>query len=624
MGIQTIRIKNTNVVGKVPQPGDIDIAELCVNLRDHTLFSKDADGNIFELTGGVGIGVLPPAGEGVGDLHWDGDILLVWDGSQWQPVAPVTSVNGEIGDVVLALGDLSDVTTIGANDGDILVLQAGTWVPVDPATVSVDVDLDYTASPTGGLVTNTAGTDSSLPLVNSTNAGLMAPGDFDKLAGLPDDIPEPGDGTLTIQENDGSILGTFTANQSTSSTITLPEFFSGHWDDLEGKPCIPECCEFEISIREVYQGDEGGDKVVDINNEDFPDSLVVGSVIGMPKNTNGPWYDATVTSIADMGTHKSLQIDPWETSLDCFGCGSAFIKFNACDEDDVVNKIIAGDNVTISPTTGIGDVTINAADPGVTKIVAGTNVTISPTGGTGEVTINATASGGGGGGITSATVPLRVDGTDMKLDYAKGLHLVSDKLEAELGKGLKFDGNKIVTDYEGDEILPFNPKAGKVEGGDDVERWNGSGQDNPGSKKSFEMDCPADANRMITITTWRWGFRPNENEDYGPGGGWALIHCKPELTMKCDRRNAYCETSPNDRQTISLNARGTLSFNGGHGRDKQNWQWLTYLTRVDEWKIDAKDEKLRFEFGAKNVEHNKVAFMFNGGCRVAIFPFKHS
>jgi hypothetical protein len=32
----------------------------------------------------------------------------------------------------------------------------------------------------------------------------------------------------------------------------------------------------------------------------------------------------------------------------------------------------------------------------VTSIIAGTNVTISPTGGTGDVTIN--ASGGGGGG----------------------------------------------------------------------------------------------------------------------------------------------------------------------------------------------------------------------------------
>ena len=49
MAFQHIRIKNSNVAGRVPTSGQIDVAELCVNLQDHRLFSKDADGNIFEL-----------------------------------------------------------------------------------------------------------------------------------------------------------------------------------------------------------------------------------------------------------------------------------------------------------------------------------------------------------------------------------------------------------------------------------------------------------------------------------------------------------------------------------------------------------------------------------------------
>jgi hypothetical protein len=61
--------------------------------------------------------------------------------------------------------------------------------------------------------------------------------------------------------------------------------------------------------------------------------------------------------------------------------------------DPPVTKIVAGSNVTISPSAGTGDVTINSADPGVTKITAGSNVTISPTGGTGNVTITATSPG---------------------------------------------------------------------------------------------------------------------------------------------------------------------------------------------------------------------------------------
>lgn len=56
-----------------------------------------------------------------------------------------------------------------------------------------------------------------------------------------------------------------------------------------------------------------------------------------------------------------------------------------------VNQIVAGSNVTISPTNGTGVVTINSSGGGgggVTQIIAGNNVTISPTGGTGAVTIN--------------------------------------------------------------------------------------------------------------------------------------------------------------------------------------------------------------------------------------------
>jgi hypothetical protein len=42
-----------------------------------------------------------------------------------------------------------------------------------------------------------------------------------------------------------------------------------------------------------------------------------------------------------------------------------------------------------------------ASDAGVTRIVAGSNVTISPSGGTGVVTISASGGGGGGGGVTA-------------------------------------------------------------------------------------------------------------------------------------------------------------------------------------------------------------------------------
>jgi len=56
-----------------------------------------------------------------------------------------------------------------------------------------------------------------------------------------------------------------------------------------------------------------------------------------------------------------------------------------------VTQIVAGTDISITPTGGTGAVTINStATGGVSQIIAGNNVTISPSGGTGNVTINAT------------------------------------------------------------------------------------------------------------------------------------------------------------------------------------------------------------------------------------------
>lgn len=43
-------------------------------------------------------------------------------------------------------------------------------------------NLDYTAAPTIGTVTSSTGTDATLPAATTTNAGLMLPAQFDKLA----------------------------------------------------------------------------------------------------------------------------------------------------------------------------------------------------------------------------------------------------------------------------------------------------------------------------------------------------------------------------------------------------------------------------------------------------------
>ncbi len=56
-----------------------------------------------------------------------------------------------------------------------------------------------------------------------------------------------------------------------------------------------------------------------------------------------------------------------------------------------VSKIIAGTDISISPTGGTGDVTINCTlDPGVTSIIAGANIALSPSSGVGAVNVSVT------------------------------------------------------------------------------------------------------------------------------------------------------------------------------------------------------------------------------------------
>ena len=84
------------------------------------------------------------------------------------------------------------------------------------------------------------------------------------------------------------------------------------------------------------------------------------------------------------------------------GTGEVTIS-TTLDPDGVVQKIVAGTGVTVSPVEGTGEVTISAtgggSGGGVSKIIAGEGVTISPANGTGNVTISATGGGGGGGGV---------------------------------------------------------------------------------------------------------------------------------------------------------------------------------------------------------------------------------
>ena len=46
---QKFLVKRSSVENKVPAAGDLDTGELALNLKDQKLYTKDADGNVFEI-----------------------------------------------------------------------------------------------------------------------------------------------------------------------------------------------------------------------------------------------------------------------------------------------------------------------------------------------------------------------------------------------------------------------------------------------------------------------------------------------------------------------------------------------------------------------------------------------
>ena len=146
-----------------------------------------------------------------------------------------------------------------------------------------------------------------------------------------------------------------------------------------------------------------------------------------------------------------------------------------------VTKLIAGPNITLSPASGTGEVTIQAAGGsggggggGVTKLIAGTNITLSPANGTGEVTINAA---GGGGPVTGVTPPPPPSPDGGVLDYG-GWRIMMGRGNSvtgyldEINFVAPFDGVFAISITEGNSVGWGAPGAGnKVPAGPSVFGW---------------------------------------------------------------------------------------------------------------------------------------------------------
>ena len=81
-----------------------------------------------------------------------------------------------------ALGTWTGLGAVGVNDR--LIFNAGTGVWDQFAPADTIVNLGYTPGATNGVVTNTNGTNATIPQVNATEAGLMTPASLQRLNGI--------------------------------------------------------------------------------------------------------------------------------------------------------------------------------------------------------------------------------------------------------------------------------------------------------------------------------------------------------------------------------------------------------------------------------------------------------
>jgi hypothetical protein len=275
----TIKLKNSVVKDKVPLPSGLEIGELAVGAHSESpaLFFKDNADNIIKLEpGGSGVepSPTPPVGPDEGDLWYDTgkNTLNYWDGASWVELgqagdSPVTSVNGEVGVVVLEAADVGALAPgdlISELENDLGFLEPGDNVSElsnDAGYLTgtdgdgfVDVDGD---NMTGDL---TLGTDKIV--LDATNGSITAAGNVTTSSsifatgGVQSGAVSTGSaGQAGVKlVNDGSIVtqrsasGTcFEVYNSTSKTINLDSSGSASFVgkvtansfDIEALPALP-------------------------------------------------------------------------------------------------------------------------------------------------------------------------------------------------------------------------------------------------------------------------------------------------------------------------------------------------------------------------------------------------
>ncbi len=303
--------------------------------------------------------------------------VLVSDGgsslSDWQelatPASPVSSVNGQTGAVVLGASDVGAATTAQGTTAD-SATQPGDNIStlnndsgyITAAQVPADA-VSSVNTQTGAVVLGASDVGAATTAQGSKADSAVQPGD--NVSDLTNDAnyitlaQVPADAVSSVNSKTGSVVldtDDISSSGATNKYVTAAE---------------------KTSIGTATQP---GDNITTLTN-----------------NAN---YITLAQVPADAVSSVNSQTGSVVLDADDISDSSTTNKFaTQAQLNSIASAIQPGDNVS-TLTNDAGYIT----NAGVTQIVAGSNVTISPTSGTGAVTINSTGGGGGGGGTTKADI----------------------------------------------------------------------------------------------------------------------------------------------------------------------------------------------------------------------------
>ena len=402
-------MKRSAVLNKVPVASGLEFGELLVNYNGASaaLYTKGSDGAMRQL-GGVYINNSAPANPVEGQWWWDADdqILYLRNAAAWLTVSEPFDITQA------SIGDLSDVDLTGISNDDLLAWNGTQFVPVTPASISVDVDLGYTAAPGNGSVTNTAGDDATIPARTNTNAGLMLPADKAAIDGLPADFDflRSGDNVSELNNDAGYITAADLPDKTSDLTndgegtgnpfATTDQLFSGDYGDLTGAPTIPGALNdlSDVTVPAPSNGDILSYNGAAWVNASAPPADISGSNIGQLNDvdttgaTNGQIleYNGTTWVATDndhfSGDYNDLSNKPAiptktsDLTNDGADGVNPFITANdiPAGNPGTVTSIGAGDGLATdgaNPITGAGTLRAVAANATITVTAGGIAVT---------------------------------------------------------------------------------------------------------------------------------------------------------------------------------------------------------------------------------------------------------